>query len=61
MMAWGSVPICDDCWRQQEGDREPVRFRKPDQEQCYACGKVTLSGIYVRRIHGIMTEEANNK
>jgi hypothetical protein len=49
-MTWGSVPICDECWRDIEGDREPVRFREPEPEQCYHCGKPTLSGIYVRRM-----------
>ena len=51
-MRAATVPICDDCWLQEEGDREPIRFNEPGQEQCYACGESTLSGIYVRRLQG---------
>jgi hypothetical protein len=48
-MKWDTVPICEECWRKQEGDREPVRFREPTEEKCYACNEATLSGIYARR------------
>jgi hypothetical protein len=44
-----TVPICDECWRKQEGEREPVRMREPEVETCYACDHPTSSGIYVRR------------
>jgi len=44
-----NVPICDECWREKEGDREPVRFREPLSETCHDCGKPTRSGIYQRR------------
>jgi hypothetical protein len=44
-----TVPICDECWRKQEGEREPVRLRCPAEECCYACGRPTRSGIYTRR------------
>lgn len=49
-MRAATVPICDECWMQQEGDRHPVRLREPEPETCYACGDRTLSGIYTRRI-----------
>lgn len=43
---WSTVPICDDHWKEQEGDRKPVRIRG-SSEDCYLCGgKAT---IYVRR------------
>lgn len=45
-----TVPICDTCWRIEEGDREPVRFREPITETCYRCKQETRSGIYARRI-----------
>ena len=48
-MKYGSVPICEVCWRAQEGEREPVRLCESEQELCYACGISTKSGIYVRR------------
>jgi hypothetical protein len=44
-----TVPICDECWRKQEGEREPVRMREPEVETCYVCDHPTSSGIYVRR------------
>lgn len=44
-----TVPICDDCWRKQEGERQPVRFKDREEETCYDCGQKTFSGIYVRR------------
>jgi len=50
-MTWATVPICDQCWREQEGKREPVRLTSEHQqtETCYCCHTPTLSGIYVRR------------
>lgn len=52
-MAWGNVPICNDCWerrcdRNGEPGRVPVCVAKPDREQCGYCGLDTKSGIYVR-------------
>lgn len=44
-----TVAICDQCWREQEGKRQPIRMREPEEERCYACGQATRSGIYVRR------------
>jgi superfamily II helicase len=49
MTASMTVPICDECWRKQKGERVPVRIKEPDQEICHACGKETFSGIYVRK------------
>ena len=43
-----TVAICDDCWREQEGEREPVRLREPQAEFCHFCGLRTHSGIYTR-------------
>ena len=43
--------ICDDCWIKERGDRTPVRLLPPYRtlEMCCFCGKMTESGIYVRR------------
>jgi len=48
-MSVGTVAICEECWREQMGTIEPVRFVTPETETCYACHASTLSGIYVRR------------
>jgi hypothetical protein len=45
-----TVAICDECWRKEEGEREPVRFTEPDTDHCYRCKQETRSGIYVRRM-----------
>lgn len=45
-----TVAICDACWRQQQGEREPARLMEPHDDVCYACNEPTRSGIYVRRI-----------
>ena len=49
-MTW-TQPICDLCWRSEEGDRDAPRLTPQFRsiEQCCMCGKDTLSGIYVRR------------
>jgi len=44
-----TVPICDECWRREEGDREPARLKEPEEEFCYRCARRTFSGIYTRR------------
>jgi len=50
-MTWHTVPICDQCWREERGRIEPVRVTSEHQEveTCYRCHTPTLSGIYVRR------------
>jgi hypothetical protein len=48
-MTWQSAPICYGCWAEEVGGRPPVRIKDPDIEECYLCGRSTLSGIYVRR------------
>jgi len=50
MSRW-TVPICDECWRIEVGDIEPLRLTETSAiiETCYRCKQVTLSGIYVRR------------
>jgi hypothetical protein len=40
--------ICDDCWKQREPNREPVRITDTDPEPCCFCGQEHQSGIYVR-------------
>lgn len=50
-MGWTNVPICDDHWVEEEGNRQPVRLNKavrPAEDPCYRCGRQT-HGIYVRR------------
>ena len=47
--SYQTVPICDDCWMAETGDREPIRLRKEVSEACAFCGQITKSGIYVRR------------
>jgi hypothetical protein len=49
-MSW-TQPICDPCWKTEEGDREPTRLLPNARsiEKCCYCGRDTLSGIYVRR------------
>lgn len=42
-------PICDDCWKEREPDREPVRIKNPSEHTCCFCGVGTTSGIWVRQ------------
>jgi hypothetical protein len=50
MTTWKNVVICNQCWELEEGDRVPVRLRDPGPPQpCYACDRLTDSGIFVRR------------
>ena len=58
-MTWATVPICDQCWREEEGERQPVRMTGEHQEleRCYRCHAPTLSGIYVRRMINPQTSE----
>lgn len=50
-MGWTNVPICDDHWIEEEGDRQAIRLveslRDPE-DRCYRCGRRT-EGIYTRR------------
>lgn len=42
-------PCCEDCWTRAWGQhREPTRLREPEDEVCCHCGRMTLSGIFVR-------------
>jgi hypothetical protein len=43
-----NAPVCDDCWAQEYGYREPVRVRQPNEEVCALCGTPNRSGIYLR-------------
>jgi hypothetical protein len=45
-MGWGTYGICDDHWKEQEGERKPVRIQGL-KDTCYICGKEAT--IYVRR------------
>ena len=46
-VSW-TAPVCDDCWEQEYGDREPVRVVPPDAKVCSNCGIATRSGIFRR-------------
>lgn len=48
MSGW-TQPLCDYCWEDREGARVPSRLREPEEETCSNCGRLTRSGIYVRR------------
>lgn len=41
--------ICWNCWKRQEGEREPVRVVNPKEGACCFCGTPHASGIFVRR------------
>ena len=43
-----TAPVCEECWAQEYGDREPVRVRLADAEVCAMCGTPNRSGIYRR-------------
>lgn len=45
-----TVPICNVCWRIEEGKRKPVRLTERNTETCYRCKQETRSGMYVRRL-----------
>ena len=50
--SWQNVAICEDHWREEEGDRVPFRMKEPPPEPvvCYRCGvPLTERVIYVRR------------
>ena len=40
--------ICGPCWREQEGERRPLKLSDADPEVCCFCGKGTVEGIYYR-------------
>lgn len=46
-MAWGTYPICDRHWKEQNGDRRPVRVVGA-REHCYIPGCDGTGDIYVR-------------
>ena len=48
MMSKWNHSVCDGCYNEMYPDREPIRFRVPDEETCCRCGEKTYSGIYVR-------------
>lgn len=49
-MGWNNVPICDEHWQEEEGDRQAIRVVEAarDNQGCYRCGRRT-DGILVRR------------
>lgn len=50
-MTW-TQPLCDDCWdKEHEDDPEhrSNRSKRGDVETCCMCGRLNMSGIYVRR------------
>lgn len=46
---WLNQPLCDTCWKDAYGDRQPVRVRFPEHQFCSNCESGTFSGIFVRR------------
>lgn len=46
-MNW-TQPICEDCWKKMYGQRQSIKIREADQEQCCMCGHNTNDGIYIR-------------
>lgn len=48
MSDWGEWPLCNECWKQREPDRQPARLLVTEDEICALCGRPTRSGIYVR-------------
>jgi hypothetical protein len=41
--------VCEDCWKQIEPGRVPVRVIDSRTNECCFCGQITNSGIFVRR------------
>jgi hypothetical protein len=41
-------PMCDPCWVEEMGLREPVRMARAAAERCCWCAAPTRSGIYMR-------------
>lgn len=48
---WQSLQQCEECWVEENGDREPVRMKEEFRENttCCTCNHMTISGIYVRK------------
>lgn len=48
-MGW-TQPVCNNCWDEQNPDRDPYRIRTEyaEEEICAFCGISTRSGIYTR-------------
>lgn len=46
-MNW-TQPICAECFKTANPDREPTRMLESDQEKCCVCGHDTNEGIYIR-------------
>lgn len=46
-MSW-TQPVCDDCYDWQRPETPPHRLVEREPERCAWCGKLTLSGIFVR-------------
>lgn len=49
MSGWRSVQQCEVCWQEDNPDRTPTRVTGDEAEVCVDCGRVTTSGIWVRR------------
>lgn len=45
---WTTLPFCERCWHDLNGDRTPVRVIDSPPETCVWCRDITASGIYVR-------------
>lgn len=46
-MNW-TQPICQNCWIARNPDRDPVRVKDGEAENCCDCGEATNDGIYIR-------------
>lgn len=52
---WQTLPVCERCWQELNGERVPVRVRPPVPEVCVWCRGQTTSGIYARGHVSIQT------
>ena len=41
-------PLCEECWIERNGERQPVRLREAELERCCLCAKYNTDGIYTR-------------
>lgn len=51
-MIWQNLQQCDECWEEENPDREPFRMDDDhcrENTVCVTCNRMTISGIYVRK------------
>lgn len=57
-----NLPVCEDCWKEHSGEREPVRVAGDSLVSCVMCEQPTASGIFVRmRLEWSRTAEGRSK